>query len=447
MAKPSSRTLAVLAVAAAIAAVAWLLLQGDRPYTVTAYFENSSQLVEGGFVKVGGQEIGSITNIRLSDDGLAEIDMRIDRFAPLRRGTTAAIRTTSLTGVANRYIALTLGPPSGAEIPDAGTIATEKTRSVVELDQVFSAFPPRTRAGLKKIVQGGAVQYAGRSREAGEAIRYLNPALASSTAAVEQLVRDRAVFRRAVTDTADLMSALGSRHRELTDLISSANTAAAAVGDENAALGRALELLPSTMRQANTTFVDLRATLDDLDPLVAAATPATRDLAPLLTEVRPLVHEARPTIRDLAATFSAPGPSNDLTEVLDSAPRLARLTSTASSDTVRALRRAQPVIEYVRPYTTELIGWLTKFGQVPSPYDANGHYARIQPMFNAFALQQTPAGDVLVPQAPSERLAGLETRRGARCPGGAVQPPPDGSAPYRPDSAFECDPSTVLPGP
>ena len=42
------------------------------------------------------------------------------------------------------------------------------------------------------------------------------------------------------------------------------------------ALARALELLPGTLRKANTTFVNLRATLDDLDVLVAESKPATR---------------------------------------------------------------------------------------------------------------------------------------------------------------------------
>ena len=56
-------------------------------------------------------------------------------------------------------------------------------------------------------------------------------------------------------------------------------------------LSRALELLPSTLRKANTTFVNLRSTLDDLDPLVNESKPATKELAPFLRDLRPLVHE------------------------------------------------------------------------------------------------------------------------------------------------------------
>ena len=443
----AKRIAAYAAVAAAIAVSALLLLRGEHTYTITADFLNSSQLVKGDFVTVGGQKVGSITHIGLAPNGLARLELRIDRFAPLHSGTTAAIRTVSLTGVANRYVALTLGPASAPEIPDGGTLSADRTTSAVELDQLFSALDEPTRNSLKQVVKGSAVAIRGRSRQAGEALRYLNPALATSTVAIDQLLRDRAVFRRFVSDSADLVSALSQRRADLTNLVTNANTAAAAVGDESTALARSLALLPPTLRQASTTFVNLRATLDDLDPLVAAAKPATRDLAPLLDVVRPLIRDARPTIRDLAATFSAPGPHNDLTDLFVQAPALADLTATASPDTVRALRRAQPVIEFARPYTPELTAWFTKFGEVPALYDANGHYARVQPIFKAFRFDPGPGGGTLTPNLTSQRLAGLETLQGRRCPGGATQPAPDGSAPWQPSPDFACDPSTSPPGP
>ena len=48
------------------------------------------------------------------------------------------------------------------------------------------------------------------------------------------------------------------------------------------------------------------------------------------------------------------------------------------------------MVEYIRPYTPDFAGWLTKFGQGASNYDAHGHFARIQPMFNPFSLTSTP---------------------------------------------------------
>ena len=47
--------------------------------------------------------------------------------------------------------------------------------------------------------------------------------------------------------------------------------------------------LPGALRQANTTFHNLRPALDDLDLLVNAAKPATKNLAPFLRQLQPVV--------------------------------------------------------------------------------------------------------------------------------------------------------------
>ena len=60
------------------------------------------------------------------------------------------------------------------------------------------------------------------------------------------------------------------------------------------------------MRRANTTFLNLRATLDDLDPLVEDSKPVAKKLRPFMAELRPLARDARPTFRDLA-DISPPG--------------------------------------------------------------------------------------------------------------------------------------------
>jgi phospholipid/cholesterol/gamma-HCH transport system substrate-binding protein len=178
--------------------------------------------------------------------------------------------------------------------------------------------------------------------------------------------------------------------------------------------------------------------------------PATRRLAELLRALRPLVRDARPTIRDLRTLIRAPGPGNDLIELNQKAPKLQSLSSKDFPRTIDALQKSQPVIEYVRPYSPDLTGWFTKFGQGAANYDANGHYARVQPIFNAFQLTQTPAGEVLTAVRPNQRLEGFEFGKQQRCPGAAIQPAPDGSNPWfgsGTDGNFTCDPSIVLPGP
>ena len=435
---------------AAAVLVGLLMLAGSDKYTVRATFQTAGQLVNGNEVHVGGKPVGEVTSIELTDEGAAEVEMEIDsEFEPLHDGTRAIIRVGSLSGIAGRYVSLTPGPNDAGEIEDGGLIAADDTTTPVDLDQLFNTLDPKTRRGLQQIVQGGATQYDGKAEEANEAAKYFNPALATTSRLMNELIRDDERFESFVVDTAAVVGAIAERRDDLAALVTNANATARAIGDENVALARALGLLPPTLRKANTTFVNLRAALTDLDVLVAESKPATKDLAPFFRALRPLVADAEPTIRDLRFLIRKRGPGNDLTDLTRKQPRLAELASVAFPRSIRALQRSQPVVEYVRPYTPDLAGWLTKFGQSAANYDAHGHFARIQPMFNPFSLTSAPLlGDVLTPVQDATRLQGLETTQSFRCPGGATQPPPDGSAPWRDtDGDLECDPNTVPPGP
>jgi phospholipid/cholesterol/gamma-HCH transport system substrate-binding protein len=143
-----------------------------------------------------------------------------------------------------------------------------------------------------------------------------------------------------------------------------------------------------------------------------------------------------------------PGPDNDLVEATRQLPALEQAAAPAFANGTRALVKLQPVVEFVRPYAPELVGWFRDFGGGAANYDANGHYARVQPVFNAFRFTDNPSGGVLTPIPPDQRFDGLESGQLRRCPGAASQPAADGSAPWRDASGtLDCDPGLVPPGP
>jgi phospholipid/cholesterol/gamma-HCH transport system substrate-binding protein len=437
-----ARFLAVAALIAAAVLVALLMFGGNGGYRVTAVFENAGQLVKGNQVRVGGRPVGTVEKIGLDSRSQAVIELKVDDdLAPLHAGTEATIRATSLSGIANRFVALQPGPNNALEIPDGGEIGVDETTAPVDLDELFNTFDPKTRKGLQQLIQGQAAYYGGRSKQANEALKYLSPALSSTSRLTRELVYDDGVFDRFLVDTSRVMRAIAQRRGDLSSLVGNANTTAAAIGDESAALARALDVLPGTVRKANTTFVNLRSTLDDLDPLVAASKPATVELAPFLRQLRPLVADSEPTIRDLRILISKPGRNNDLIDLTAKLPRLEQLTSTVFPRAIRTMDRSSDFVDTLRQYTPDLAGWFTKFGQSAAAYDANGHYARIQPIFSPFSVNDLTG--LLTPVAPANRVDGFEKNQFRRCPGGAMQPAPDGSAPVAVDG---CDPSTSPPG-
>jgi phospholipid/cholesterol/gamma-HCH transport system substrate-binding protein len=436
-----ARILALAALVAAVALVALAMFGGPEQYKVKAVFQNAGQLVPGNEVRVGGQPIGTISDIELDQSANAVVTMEVgDDIAPLHEGTSATIRATSLSGITSRYISLKPGPNNGRELADGDRIGADETSAPVDLDTLFNTLDAKTRAGLRDFIRGSGTQYEARGAEAGQSIQYFAPFLGSTSRLTQELALDQEVFEQFVNDGADTVSAIASRRGDLTELVSNTNSAMRAIGDENVSLQRALELLPGTLRKANTTFVNLRNTLDDLDKLVDESKPNTKELAPFFRALRPLVHDARPTVADLRELIRSPGPNNDLIELTAKQPRLAELTASVFPRAIRALDRSDPVISYARGYTPDLTAWITKFGQVAAYYDANGHYARVMPVFSPTRFDRDSYRLVGIPA--TERLTGFEHGTRPSCPGGATQPSPDGSSPW---PFGGCDPASGPP--
>jgi len=431
-----------------VAVVAIVLLGGDGGKQYRLVFQTAGQLVRGNDVQIGGRRVGNVDDITLTDDNLAEVKITVDEpYAPLHEGTKATIRLASLSSVANRYVALEPGPNNAPELPEGATLGVERTTTVVDLDQLFNTLDERTRRGLQNVIQGGAAQYEGKSREVGEAARYFSPAISSTTRLVREMSRDDQMLEAAIVSTARVMSSVAQRRGELSQMVGSLNAMMGAIARENQGLAQTLDAAPGTLKEANSTFRDLRAALDDLDPLVRASKPATVNLARFFREFRPLVDDAVPVFDDLSTLVSAPGPGNDATDLVRMQPRLQQVGSPAFRHSVAAMRKGQPVVDFLRPYTPELVGWLQSSGQATANYDGNGHYARALPIFGAFKYVQGADGSqTLQPVSPNQRFDDQRGDALRRCPGAGSQARPDGSNPWD-APGVDCDPSDLPPGP
>jgi len=442
-ASPAVRGVVVGLILLAAVAVAIALFAGDGGYRVTAEFVNAGQLVKGSEVRVAGATVGTVEDIDVSQSGTAEATFTVDGdYAPLRRGTRATVKPTSLSGIANRFIDLQLGPDDGREIEDGGRIESDHTATAVELDEVFALFDKETRASLRGFVKGQADTLRGRGAELRRGIHYLNPALSTGSRVFQELTRDEPLLKRFVVDSATLVNALAARRGDLTGVVSNLNSTFGALGSQQAALADSIERLPPFLRRADTTFVNLRSALNDVDPLVDAAKPAVRRLGPFLDQARLFARDGEPTIRDLSRTIRSPGATNDLIELINSFPALSRVALDeqnvngaqrrgAFPETSDALRAAAPTIALGRPYTPDFVGWLDDFSTTGG-YDAVGGYSRA--WINLSELLYGP---------------GPKTKQYRRCPGANELPAADGSNVLTAAEAavLDCDPSQRSVGP
>lgn len=436
-----ARVAATGALILAVGFVAVLLLSSGSTYTVRADFQDAGGLVTGNQVLMGPANVGTIQSIALTPNGQAQVTMGLDSDAsPLPQGTIARVYENSLSGSANRYVVLEPGPRGSPPIPDGGLIPQQDTRSFVSLDQVFDALNPLTRAGLANYIQGSAASIQGKAIQANRTFLYFAPALQSTSDVTAQLSQNEPTFDALLVQGAQAMQLLASRSQQLTQLVANGNTATGAIASQSQALGRALALFPGALTQSTTAFQGLNVTLDKLDPLVAAAKPGIRRLEPFSAGLRKLVNASIPTIGQLNALINNPAGTGDLTTLARETPSLARIADTAFPHLIQAMNDSQAQLDTLREYAPDVVAALTDVGQGSGYYDANGHYARTQPVFDAFTVD---GFNQLEPQPPSNRYNNLQVVHG-RCPGSAVQPTPDGSAPW---VVPGCNASAVLPGP
>ncbi|MBA2522103.1 MAG: MCE family protein, partial [Solirubrobacterales bacterium] len=392
--------MALVALAAVIVA-AVLLLTGasGSSYEVTAEFTNASQLVGGEVVNVGGTPAGKVSKIELADNGNALITFSVDdQYAPLPAGTVAQIRSFSLSGVANRQVELTFPPEGtpGEEIADGGFMSRAQTISEVDLDEVFNTLDPETVSDFKKVIKGFAISFKGTADDANQGIKYLNPFLSTSRRTFSELTRDTPALEQLIVNGSQLTHTLAARRGDIASLVGNLDQMMNAIARQRTSLTTAIHQLPDFMRNFNTTAVNLRATLDDADPLVAASIPVAERLSPFFRNFRAAAADLVPTIRDLDVIIQDPGRNNDLVDLTKLQPSLAKIAvgpvrrngekrQGAFPESSTALHDSLDELAFFRAYQPELTGWFDDFGH-SGITDANGGIGRIGTTFNTFSL-------------------------------------------------------------
>ena len=451
----------------AIAIIVLLLSSGGNSNHYKLIFQTGGQLVKGNQVLIGGAPVGSVDDVKLIDNGQAEVDISVNR--PLHEGTSAIIRATSLSGIANRYVSIQPGPDNSPELAKDATISQVDTTAPVDIDQLFNTLRGPERQALRNIIQGSSTVYAGKAPEANQTYKYLSPSLVATDRLLSELDRDEGVLTNFLVNGSDVVTAVAQRRSDLSALTQNANEALGAIASENRSFDQALVALPGTLRQANTTFHNLRPALDDLDVLVNAAKPATKNLAPFLRQLHPLLKRGVPVFRDLNRALNLKGKQNDLADATGYRPALENRAADAIPITVSSMQVSQDNLAFLRPYIPDLMAGIAHLNQIGGYYDADGHYARVQPAgLGVFGLTPSGANNFTF---NAQNAANVFNDYGAfgstnnnirrRCPGGATpvvansnpfsSPSPAGvflGPPFgAPASPTDCNSAQTVPGP
>jgi phospholipid/cholesterol/gamma-HCH transport system substrate-binding protein len=247
--------------------------------TYHALFSDATSLNKGDDVRVAGVKVGTVTDISLKDNEVADVSFTVADDAPMTRGTTAELRFRNLVG--QRYVDIEPADTPGPALPVGYTFSLAQTKPALDLTLLFNGFQPL--------------------------FQFLDPkdvnTLSGEIIAVFQ--GEGPTVSDLLSSTASLTSTLADRDQVIGELITNLNDVLGVVDDHSDQLDTTLvtlQQLVSGLAQDRSTIGD---TIDGLGKL-------TTSVADLLGDSR------QPLKQDIASLGKLSGNLADHGATLDS---------------------------------------------------------------------------------------------------------------------------------
>ena len=260
----------------------------------------------------------------------------------------------------------------------------------MQLDQIFSAFDPKTRRAFETWMQQSGIALTNRGEEFNQAFAQLYPFATNVDSVLAVLNRQSAATTTLLRDGAQVFAALSSSPAALQGFVRNSNGLFAATAARDQDLADTIRAFPAFLTEARSTINRLgtfsqttQPLIDELRPAAVQLTPALQGLVVLAPELRDLMIDIAPLTKASKDGFPA------LTTFLnDTVPFLVRLKP--------YLGELVPVIDYIQSYRREIAAFFanstaTEQGQFASGNGGRAHYVRISNPINPELLTRYSA--------------------------------------------------------
>ena len=374
----------------------WLAFGGPIPlkpkgYRLHTSFGEATQLAKEADVRISGVSVGKVKTINTEPDGRSDAVIELQsKYAPLPKNSRAILRQKTLLG--ETYVELTPGDKSAGTIPENGTLPASHVSPTVELDEIFRAFDPKTRAAFRTWMETLAQGVNGRGRDISDTLGNLAPFAEDANRIVTILDSQQGAVTRLVRNTGDVANALTQRDAQLRSLIDNSNRVFVTTAHRDRQLSEAFVALPTFEREATATVNRLTTFAAKTNPLVTQLRPAARELSPTLVDLSGLSPDLKALFHDLNPLITAskaglPALERFLDELH---PVLAELDP--------PLRQLNPILDFIGRYPDELTAFFantvasTQASNIPpgAKSTVKVHYLRTTNPINAENLATYP---------------------------------------------------------
>jgi phospholipid/cholesterol/gamma-HCH transport system substrate-binding protein len=315
-----------------------------KGYRFTVAFPRALAVAEQSDVRVSGVDIGHVVSLSLGKDGRTHATVEIaSKYAPLRANMHAILRQKTLLGETYLQLIPEGGGRSGPYLADGGQLPDSQVEPSVTLDDILTAFDPKTRRDFQIWQESVAQAINGRGEQINAFFARLEPFAEHTNRLVSLLDEQDGAVRALVHNTGVVFDALAGRDHQLEGLITNGEHTFKAAAEGSQGFAQAFRELPSFERNS-------RVALKELDRFAATASP--------------YLDEFRPTERQLALLLAAAKPfAPRFNSFLTSVGPLTASAKTDLPDLGKSLKLTVPVFENLRPVLHNLDPFLQSLGE------------------------------------------------------------------------------------
>jgi virulence factor Mce-like protein len=303
-------TILVMAVAVYLSYISENGLPFIPSYEIKVDVPNADELVKNADVRIGGARVGQVLTIAPEPAGadpgynqpFARLTLSLQKsLEPLPFNTTYEIRLASVLG--GKYLELFPGGDRNTTqtpaLPDGGTFTlggkVSHSAPVVDIDQAFQTFGPKTEAGLRSTTQELGDAVAGRGAQFNDTIFQVKGLIGPLQSLLRAVAAPSTHLSRFISGAAATTAALAPVAPTISALLADGAQTFEALNTSN--LGEALDQLPSTEAVGTSVLNDARPVLSDAAAIVNELKPGAALLPLAAQRLDQIVRAATPVYK------------------------------------------------------------------------------------------------------------------------------------------------------